>query len=152
MSLINRRIEFYTLTIGLLLLCIPSLTWAQMVCINSDKVNIRSGPSTNSKVKWVLGKGFPLKVIASKGQWLKVKDFEDDVGWVYKPLTSRKPHMVVKKKLVNIRSGPGEKYKIVAQARYGVVFRTIKQVKGWAKIKHQDNISGWVARKLIWGW
>jgi len=123
-----------------------------MVSIHAAEVNLRAGPSTNSKVKWVLDRGFPLKVIGSKGKWLKVRDFENDTGWVYASLTSGKGYMVVKKKMVNIRTGPGTKYRIKIQAKYGVVFRTIKQVKGWAKVRHQSGITGWISRKLLWGW
>jgi SH3-like domain-containing protein len=144
-------------TFRFILLCLVFLLlytncWAKMVSINASEVNMRSGPSTRYKVTWVLGKGFPLQVISSKGKWLKVRDFENDAGWVYAPLTSRKGHMVVKKKIVNIRSGPGKKYRIVAKAKYGVVFQTLKQIKGWAKVKHQDGTIGWIYRKLLWGW
>lgn len=125
---------------------------AKMVSINRDEVNMRSGPSTGFKVKWELGKGFPLKVVGSKGKWYKVRDFENDVGWVYAPLTNRKAHLIVKKKILNIRSGPGTKYRVVAKARYGVVFRTLKCVRGWVKIKHPSGVTGWAARRLLWGW
>lgn len=135
------------------LLCLfPAVCLAKMVSINADEVNLRAAPSIKSRIEWVLGKGFPLQVISRKGKWLKVRDFEKDTGWVYAPLTSRKAHMVVKKKVVNIRSGPGTKYKIIAQAKYGVVFRTIKQIKGWAKVRHQNGTTGWISRKLLWGW
>jgi SH3-like domain-containing protein len=108
-------------------LLLPVSAWARMVSISATEVNLRTAPSTTSKVKWVLGRGFPLQVLHSKGKWLKVRDFENDSGWVYAPLTSSKGHMAVKKKIVNIRSGPGTKYRIVAQPKYGVVFRTITQ-------------------------
>ncbi|MCB2181906.1 MAG: SH3 domain-containing protein [Desulfobulbaceae bacterium] len=136
----------------LLVLLLPAVSLAKMVSISGDEVNLRISPTTNSKVKWVLGKGFPLQVIGHKGKWLKVRDFENDTGWVFASLTSSKAHMVVKKKIINIRSGPGTKYRIIAQAKYGVVFRTIKQVKGWAKVRHQNGTTGWVSRKLLWGW
>lgn len=145
-----RTFRFFLLCLAFLLLY--TNCWAKMVSINAPEANMRSGPSTRYKVKWVLGKGFPLQVINSKGKWLKVRDFENDMGWVYAPLTSRKGHMVVKKKIVNIRSGPGEKYRIVSKAKYGVVFQTLRQIKGWAKVKHQDGTIGWIYRKLLWGW
>jgi SH3-like domain-containing protein len=55
-----------------------------MVSVAGEKVNMRKGPSTKYSIKWELGKGFPLRVIGSQGNWLKVSDFESDVGWVYK--------------------------------------------------------------------
>jgi SH3-like domain-containing protein len=125
---------------------------ATMVSVASGKVNMRKGPGTRSQVAWQLGKGFPLLVLSRKGNWFKVRDFENDVGWVFAPLTNRRPHLIVKEKIVNIRSGPGEKYKIIGKARYGTVFRTVKRGKGWVKVKHEDGLTGWVSRKLMWGW
>ncbi|MFC1827130.1 SH3 domain-containing protein [Thermodesulfobacteriota bacterium] len=129
----------------------------RMVSVAGEKVNLRKGPSTQDPIIWELGKGFPLKVIGSKGSWLKVSDFEDDVGWVYKNLVSRKPHLVVKtnkntRVRVNIRSGPGTKYEIVGKAEYGVVFETLERGTGWVKVKHEKGLTGWIKRSLLWGW
>jgi SH3-like domain-containing protein len=128
-----------------------------MVSVAGEKVNLRQGPSTKYPVVWELGKGFPLKVIERKGSWYKVVDFENDVGWIYKNLVSRKPHLVVKvnkrsKKRVNVRSGPGTNYKIVGKAEYGVVFETLERGDGWVKVRHEKGLIGWVKRSLLWGW
>ncbi len=122
-----------------------------MVTVSGNEVNMRTGPSTKNEVKWVLGKGFPLQVVASKGKWLKVRDFENDVGWVYGPLTSATPHVVVKTRIVNMRSGPGKKYRVIGQAKYGVVFRVMKRSPQWIQVKHESGKSGWVSRSLLWG-
>lgn len=129
----------------------------KMVSVAGEKLNMRKGPSTKYSVKWELGKGFPLRVIGSQGSWLKVSDFENDVGWVYKNLVNRSPHLIVKvnkkgKQRANIRSGPGIGYKIVGKAEYGVVFKTLKRGDGWVKVQHEDGMTGWVKRSLLWGW
>jgi SH3-like domain-containing protein len=129
----------------------------KMVSVTGEKVNMRKGPSTKYPIKWELGKGFPLRVIGSQGNWLKVTDFENDVGWVYKNLVSKKPYLIVKtnknsNKRVNIRSGPGTKYKIVGKAEYGVVFKTLQRGDGWVKVQHEQGLTGWVKRSLLWGW
>jgi SH3-like domain-containing protein len=144
--------KYRILLFSLLFVFIPVACAAKMVSIAKDEAHLRSGPSLKNEVKWVLGEGFPLQVIKSQGKWLKVKDFENDVGWVYAPLTTSTPHMIVKKKLVNIRSGPGEKYKVTGQARYGVVFRTLERTRSWVKVKHESGKTGWVASRLLWGW
>jgi SH3-like domain-containing protein len=128
-----------------------------MVSVAGEKVNMRKGPSTKYSIKWELGKGFPLRVIGSQGNWLKVSDFESDVGWVYKKLVNRNPHLIVKsnkksKKRVNIRSGPGTKYKVIGKAEYGVVFKTLQRGDGWVKVQHEQGLTGWVKRSLLWGW
>ena len=130
----------------------PASLSAKMISIDRAKVNMRNGPGTKYQVTWVLKRGYPLQVIGKKGKWYKVRDFEGDTGWVYASLTNTQAHFVVKKSKVNMRSGPGTKYRVVAQAKRGVVLKTIKQVKGWAKVRHENGVTAWVARHLLWGW
>ncbi|MBA3015278.1 MAG: SH3 domain-containing protein [Proteobacteria bacterium] len=125
---------------------------AQMVSIAREEVNMRSGPGTRHPVMWELGRGFPLKTLERKGNWLRVKDFEGDTGWVYRKLTDKTPFVVVSRKIVNIRSGPGKKYQIVGKAEYGTVLKLIKKGKGWVNVKHSSKIIGWIKGSLVWGW
>ena len=159
-SLKDSTIRIFGISLLLLL-----LTWSvcgeaagiTMVSVAGEKVNLRKGPSTQYPIIWELGKGFPLRVIGSQGNWIKVSDFESDVGWIYKNLVSKKPHLIVQtnkdsRARINIRSGPGTKYKIVGKAEYGVVFETLKRGDGWVKVRHEKGLTGWVKRNLLWGW
>ena len=139
----------------LLFLCLlfwPGHALAGMASIKGEKVNMRAKPATSSTVLWQLGNGYPLMVLKKKRAWLKVKDFEGDVGWVYRKLTSNRPHLIVKKRLVDIHKKPTSRSRIIGKARYGVVFATLKQYRGWAKVKHQSGLIGWIRRDLLWGW
>ena len=141
---------------SILAILAPLSVFAKMVSVVGENVNLRSGPGTNYAVKWKYGSGFPLRVLEEKGKWLKVEDFENDTGWLYKKLTSRSGHMIVKvnkdkNRKINIRSGPGTKYPIVGKAYYGVVFKTLKQQSGWANVKHDSGLEGWIRRDLLWG-
>lgn len=141
---------------SVLVFSVSSANAITMLSVDGDDVNLRSGPGTKYQVKWEYGKGFPLKVHTHKGDWVKVSDFENDSGWIYRPLLSSKGHMIVKvfkdqDKRINIRSGPGTSYRIVGKAYYGVVFETLEQKQGWAKIKHETGLTGWIKRSLLWG-
>ena len=141
------------LGITLILLSATTANAIQLVSIVGEKVNMRSGPGETQAVLWELGDGYPLQVLESKGDWLKVSDFEGDKGWVYKKLVNRTPHLIVKKRVVNIRRGPGTNYGMVGKANYGVVFKTLERNnKGWVKIEHENGVVGWVKRTLLWGW
>ncbi len=134
----------------------PLTAFARMVSVSGEDVNLRSGPGTSYSVKWKYGSGLPLKVLKKQGTWIKVEDFEKDTGWLHQDLVSNTGHMIVKvnkdkNKKVNIRSGPGTNYKVVGKAYYGVVFKTLKQQKGWAQVKHESGVTGWVKRTLLWG-
>lgn len=148
--------KVYILFFVLFLICFHTSALAKMVSIKGNDVNLRTGPGINNSVKYEYGEGFPLKILSTKGEWYKVSDFEGDKGWIHKNLVSSTPHMIVKAnkgttKKINVRSGPSTKDKIVAQAYYGVVFKTIKQQSGWAKVKHDSGVEGWVKRTLLWG-
>lgn len=141
------------LTVALITLSATAANAIHLVSIAGERVNMRSGPGENQAVLWELGEGYPLKVLATKGKWYKVSDFEGDVGWVYRKLVNRTPHLIVKKRVVNIRSGPGTNYRTIGKANYGVVFKTLKRNKnGWVQIKHENGLVGWVKRTLLWGW
>ena len=135
---------------------LPAVAYAEMVSVSGDNVNLRSGPGTTYTVKWRYGSGFPLRVLEKKGQWLKVEDFENDTGWLHRSLVKDSGHMIVKvnkdsDNRINIRSGPGTQFKIVGMAHYGVVFKTIKQQRGWAHVRHESGLEGWIKRTLLWG-
>lgn len=134
-----------------LFLAVP-MAQARMVCIDGNKVNMRTGPGEKYEVMWELGRGYPLQVIETRGQWVKVSDFENDTGWVFQKLLARSGHFIVKKPRINIRSGPGRNHSIVGKANYGVVFKTLDRRKGWVKVRHEKGLTGWVFRDLVWGW
>lgn len=123
-----------------------------MVSIDRPVVHLREGAGTQHDAVWKLSRGYPLKVEARRKGWLKVRDFEDDSGWVLARLTARKPHLVVKVEVANIRSNPGTKARRIGQARYGEVLRTLAHRGGWVQVKQQGGVTGWVARRLLWGW
>lgn len=148
----KRSIVAVFLTVCLLLLIAGIAQANEMVSVDRPKVNMRSGPGTNHSILWELGQGYPLMIIGRQGNWLKVRDFENDAGWIYRPLVSKTPHLVVKSRIVNIRSGPSTRFRVVGQAKYGVVLRTLERSRGWVKVQHENGLSGWVSRELLWGW
>ena len=154
--MLHSKKVFWVISTFLAIFVFTAHSSAQMLSVDGENVNLRSGPGTKYQVKWEYGKGFPLKVVSKKGDWVKVTDFENDSGWIYKPLLSKKGHMIVKafkdkNKRVNIRSGPGTRYKVVGKAYYGVVFETLEQKNGWAKVRHESGLVGWIKRTLVWG-
>ena len=141
------------LCLGLVfLLVFTSAAHAEMVSINRAKARMRSGPGEKYPIKWELDVGYPLKVVRRQGNWLKVTDFENDRGWIYKKMVAKTPHLIVKNKKTLLRSGPGEKQRVVGEAARGVVLRTLKHKKGWVQVRHESGLTGWVRRDLLWGW
>ncbi len=136
------------------LVSVPIQLQAQTGTMVSAKkaLNMRSGAGTQHEVLWRLDAGYPLQVIGRRGSWLQVRDFEQDKGWVYRPLTNSTRHHVVKTAIANIRMGPGTNTRIVGKAVYGEVLRTVERRRNWVKVRQPQGRTGWVARRLLWGW
>lgn len=124
---------------------------ARMVSICAGTVNMRAGPGTSSEVRWELGRHYPLQVLKQRGAWLKVRDFEGDVGWVSAKLTCKTPYMIVKGARANIRSGPGIQYRRLGKLEYGEVLKTLEKRGRWVRVRYGRSGAGWVARSLLWG-
>lgn len=141
-----------SLLLGLSLTTAPDATAQTMVSVAGSTVNMRSGPGIRSEVLWTLGQGYPLKVVNRRGRWLQVEDFEQDRGWVARSLTGRIPHHIVQAPKANIRRGPGLNHRVVGQAAYGELLRTREKRQDWVRVEREDGRTGWVARRLLWGW
>lgn len=142
----------FVIAAGLCLATLSSAMAQSMVSVKGNTLNMRSGPGTQHDVLWELKKGYPMEVVRRQGQWLQVKDFEGDSGWVARSLTSRTPHHIVKRTTANVRSGPGTQYRIVGKASYGEVVRTQEKRGRWVKVERQGAPSGWISKGLLWGW
>ncbi|ATW23910.1 N-acetylmuramoyl-L-alanine amidase [Candidatus Formimonas warabiya] len=56
---------------------------------------------------------------------------------------------VVSEDGVNIRSGPGQTYKVISQANKGNTFKILGQSNDWYQIEITGNSSGWIAGWLV---
>lgn len=128
-----------------------------MLSIKNDKVNLRSGPGKNYYIKCEYGAGFPVEIIERNKNWVMVKDFENDTGWVHQSFLTTTPHMIVKankktEEKINIRKGPGSENKIVGKAHYGVVFKTVQRRNDWVELQHESGLKGWTNLNFLWGY
>ena len=135
-----------------LALCAGAAHAQTMVSVDRDVINMRDGAGTNHPALWQLTAGYPLQVIGKKSGWLKVRDFEGDSGWVLGKLTGRKPHVIVKVPVANLRKSASTRSGLAGRAEYGDVLRTLKRSDSWLQVRGTDGATGWIARKLVWGW
>ncbi len=128
-----------------------NISAAEYVQVVKDGVNVRTGPSTSDPVYMELFEGYPLQVIEKKDDWIKVRDFENDSGWIYSPLTEKANTVIVSaESRANMRSGPGTSNAVVATLERGVVLNVIERQSEWVKVRHLSGTEGWIYAPLLW--
>ena len=123
---------------------------SEAAMIKTKKANVRSAPGLDKKVLFVYRTNAPLEVLEAQGKWLKVRDFENEVGWVSSKVVSiEKRGAIVKVANANVRRGPSLRDSVVFLAGYGVAFEVIKSEDDWLQIKHEDGDIGWIQDALV---
>ncbi len=107
---------------------------AEYVSVAKDDVNLRSGPDTKYSVIYELPQGYPLKVLTRKGQWIKVSDFENDQGWIFSSLVSKKTYVIVTVKEGNVRSGAGVNNDKVGEVVREVILKKVDKQGEWIQL------------------
>jgi SH3-like domain-containing protein len=148
-SIIKQPARQLLLALLLVALASPALA-AEYVTVNKDGANIRSGPDAKKDLLWEVYKDFPLQVVKRQKEWVQVKDFEGDTGWIFANLLSKTKRVIVKANSVNLRNEPKKDAAMVATVKYGVVFTPLEKKGDWLKVKHEDGTTGWISKTLVW--
>ena len=119
--------------------------------LRNETVNLRQGPSFDYPIKLVYKKKFlPVLLIDKSDAWRKVKDIENNVGWIHVSQLSKKKTAVVIKDNIFLNSKPtiySEPKAILKKGR--LVF--IKKCKvSWCKIS-TGGFNGWIPENALWG-
>jgi SH3-like domain-containing protein len=119
--------------------------------VKVETANVRKQPTTRAEAVWQVYENDPLRVVAKRGAWRKVRDFAGDEGWVYAPLTDERPAVIVTASVANVRSGPGTGHPVAYTADRGVAFLLVGTRGEWLEVEHADGARGWLHRTLVWG-
>ena len=119
--------------------------------LRSSKVNLRQGPSLNHPIKLVYKKKFlPLLIQDTSDNFRKVRDHENNSGWVHiSQLSKKKAAIVIQEELIifsnsTIFSNP------VALLKEGRLVKINKCKIEWCKVK-TGKYKGWVSKNGLWG-
>ena len=133
------------------LMTMPGLVFAQQrFTVTASIANMRSGPGTKYDVLWQVEQYHPVNIVKKKGDWYKIKDFENDVAWIHKSLLGKVQGVITIKEKCNIRSRATTKSNIVFTVEKGVPFKVLAKEGSWLKIEHADGDVGWIFKTLVW--
>jgi SH3-like domain-containing protein len=86
-----------------------------------------------------------------EGNWLRVGDYENEEGWIYKSLLSRVPAVVIISQKANIRSGPGMEHPVAWVAEKESSLKVLDMRGEWFKVSDGEETLGWIHRDVTWG-
>ena len=119
--------------------------------LRNDKVNLRQGPSFEYPIKLFYKKKFlPVLIQDQSDNFRKVRDHENNSGWVHiSQLSKKKAAITVDDNLIlfsssTIYSNP------IAILKKGRLVRINKCKDQWCKI-YTGEFKGWLKKKSLWG-
>ena len=119
--------------------------------LKNNEVNVRVGPSKEYPIKFIYKKKYlPLEVLDKSETWRKIKDFENNSGWIHISQLSKK------KSAININNNsllykkPTIYSKPIVKLEIGRLILIKKCKEKWCKIT-SGGYSGWIFKSSLWG-
>ena len=128
-----------------------SLSDEYFLTLKYDKVNLRQGPSKDYPVKIFYKKKYlPILVLDSSDNFRKIRDHENNSGWIHSSQLSKKKAALAKGDQIVMFKNPtifSAPLVILEEGRLCII---LKCNNIWCKIK-TDKYSGWVKKENLWG-
>lgn len=139
--------------LGLMMALLPSLASAlEYRAVSVPKATLYDAPSAQGKKIFLLGQGYPVEVIVNLGEWVKVRDRQGALSWVESRQLSTKRTVLVIAEESEVRQAGEAAAAIVFRAQKDVTLELLEApVNGWAKVRHRDGLSGYIAASAVWG-
>ena len=119
--------------------------------LRNDKVNLRQGPSFEYPVKLFYKKKFlPVAVQDKFDNFRKIRDHENNTGWVHISQLSKKKAALIIDDDQLIFSKPSIYSKPSAILKKGRLCKVHKCKDEWCKIS-VEKYKGWVKKDILWG-
>ncbi len=119
--------------------------------LRNEKVNLRQGPSFEYPIKLFYKKKFlPVLVQDRFENFRKIRDHENNTGWIHVSQLSKKKAAIVIDDEVYIFSSNTIYSKPLAVSKNGKLLLIKKCKKDWCKISSK-RFKGWVKKESLWG-
>ena len=119
--------------------------------LKKNEVNLRQGPSLEYPIKLIYKKKYlPVVILDKSGAFRKIKDFENNTGWIHIALLSKKKSAINTKNNSILFKKPTIYSKPIAKLESGRLVLIKKCNLKWCKISSGD-FKGWIKKSYLWG-
>ena len=119
--------------------------------VGPEAAVLYDAPSLQARKLFILSPNYPVEVIVTLDQWLKVRDASGALAWIESGKLGDKRSVLVRVAEADIRSQPDDAAPLVFKAERDVVLELIAVDGAWLKVKHRDGLIGYIAAKDVWG-
>ena len=149
MKKINKYYLFF------LLIFFANLSFASedhfFLSLKKNEVNLRQGPSLEYPIKLIYKKKYlPVIILDKSGPFRKIKDFQNNTGWIHVALLSKKKSAINIKNNSILYKNPTIYSKPIAKLESGRLVLIKKCNQKWCKISSGEFI-GWINKSFLWG-
>jgi len=123
----------------------------EFLTLKNIEVNLRQGPSFEYPIKLIYKKKYLPVIILDKSEtWRKIKDFENNSGWIHiSQLSKKKSALNIKNNSVLYKK-PTIYSKPIAKLEIGRLMLIKKCEAKWCKIT-SGGYGGWIFKNSLWG-
>ena len=119
--------------------------------LKNSEVNLRQGPSFEYPIKLTYKKKYlPVIILDRSDAWRKIKDFENNSGWVHISQLSKKKTALNSRNNSILYRKPTIYSKPIARLEIGRLVLIKKCKEKWCKIT-SGNFTGWITKSSLWG-
>ena len=113
-------------------------------------MNVRYGPSFDSKIKYIYKKiNLPVKQIDKKENFRRIVDLKNNSGWIHISQLKSSNSIIILKDGILFKK-PSNLSRPIVRLEKGRLLIIKKCENKWCKIT-SDNYSGWHKAENIWG-
>jgi|TARA_B110000261_G_scaffold28368_1_gene31925 SH3-like domain-containing protein len=122
----------------------------KFLSLKKNRVNVRYGPSFDSKVKYIYRKiNLPIKQIDTKDNFRRIIDLKNNSGWIHVSQLKKSNSIITLKNKVLFKK-PSNFSKPIVKLDEGRLLIITRCENNWCDVT-TDNYSGWVKAENVWG-
>ena len=122
----------------------------KFLSLKKNRVNVRYGPSFDSKVKYIYRKiNLPIKQIDTKDNFRRIIDLKNNSGWIHVSQLKKSNSIITLKNKVLFKK-PSNFSKPIVKLEEGRLLIIKRCENNWCDVT-TDNYSGWVKAENVWG-
>ena len=123
----------------------------KFLSLKNNEVNLRQGPSFKYPIKLIYKKKYlPVLILDTSETWRKIKDFNNNSGWIHVSQLSKKKTALNFKNNSILYKNPTIYSKPIAKLESGRLVLIKKCNQKWCKISSGEFI-GWINKSFLWG-